>query len=211
MARKKTSESETMNKLEEMKDNSEIESIKAKLNERGYCGNVFKIEKNELISERESGLKVQVSFGYCGHSVAVKMLSTLAETDKEALSSKDINTQCAILNRYNSLMYGMKPQDEIEAMLMSQMITAYELSMKTCKKLAHCEYLNQHDSYSNTANKAMRTYAALVEALTKYRTKGQQKVIVEHVTVNDGGQAIVGNVSTGGRGKDEKLPYNPTQ
>jgi hypothetical protein len=33
-----------------------------------------------------------------------------------------------------------------------------------------------------------------LEALRRYRNGGQQKVIVEHVTVNQGGQAIVGTV-----------------
>ena len=43
-------------------------------------------------------------------------------------------------------------------------------------------------------------YAMQMETLKRYRTGGQQKVIVEHVTVNQGGQAIVGAVSQGGRG-----------
>ena len=34
-----------------------------------------------------------------------------------------------------------------------------------------------------------------VEALKRYRTGGEQKVTVQHVTVNEGGQAIVGSVS----------------
>jgi hypothetical protein len=37
-----------------------------------------------------------------------------------------------------------------------------------------------------------------MEALDKHRGKGQQTVRVEHVTVNAGGQAIVGNVRGGG-------------
>jgi hypothetical protein len=43
-----------------------------------------------------------------------------------------------------------------------------------------------------------RTFAAQVEALKRYRTGGEQKVTVEHVTVNAGGQAIVGSVTHGG-------------
>jgi hypothetical protein len=39
-----------------------------------------------------------------------------------------------------------------------------------------------------------------VEALKRYRSRGDQTVRVEHVTVNEGGQAIVGNVNHGGRG-----------
>jgi hypothetical protein len=40
-----------------------------------------------------------------------------------------------------------------------------------------------------------------VEALQRYRGKGQQKVTVEHVHVRSGGQAIVGTIHPGGGGK----------
>jgi hypothetical protein len=49
----------------------------------------------------------------------------------------------------------------------------------------------------------LRTFVAQMEALKKYRTGGQQKMIVEHVNVNEGGQAIVGTVNQGG-GKNEQ-------
>ena len=45
------------------------------------------------------------------------------------------------------------------------------------------------------ASRLSRAFATQVEALKRYRTGGQQKVTVEHVTVNQGGQAIVGNVT----------------
>ena len=44
------------------------------------------------------------------------------------------------------------------------------------------------------ANKLSRTSALLLDALNRHRGKGQQKVTVEHVHVNAGGQAIVGVV-----------------
>jgi hypothetical protein len=50
----------------------------------------------------------------------------------------------------------------------------------------------------NAASRMSRTYAALLEALNRHRGKGQQVVRVEHVTVQAGGQAIVGTVSQGG-------------
>ena len=55
-------------------------------------------------------------------------------------------------------------------------------------------------TYEQMLNKLARTFATQVETLRRYRTGGQQNVRVEHVTVNEGGQAIVGNVG-GGRGK----------
>jgi hypothetical protein len=39
-----------------------------------------------------------------------------------------------------------------------------------------------------------------MDTLKRYRSKGEQKVTVQHVTVNEGGQAVVGDVRTGGRG-----------
>jgi hypothetical protein len=56
-------------------------------------------------------------------------------------------------------------------------------------------------------NKLARTFAAQVEALKKYRSAGEQTIRVQHVTVNDGGQAIVGNVSQG-VGVQQKMEAN---
>lgn len=46
-----------------------------------------------------------------------------------------------------------------------------------------------------------------MEALKRYRTGGEQKVTVQHVTVSEGGQAIVGNVTQGGGGRAPKKPF----
>ena len=45
-----------------------------------------------------------------------------------------------------------------------------------------------------TAARLMRAYATQVEVLRRLRNGGQQFVRVEHVHVNDGGQAVIGNV-----------------
>ena len=70
----------------------------------------------------------------------------------------------------------------------------------------------QQDSAQTALNKLARTFAAQVEALKRYRSSGEQKMTVQHVHVAEGGQAIVGNVSTtaaGGRGhrKTEDQPH----
>ncbi len=40
----------------------------------------------------------------------------------------------------------------------------------------------------------MKTYALQMEVLRRLRTGGHQFVRVEHVHINDGGQALIGNV-----------------
>ena len=62
----------------------------------------------------------------------------------------------------------------------------------------------QQDSAGNLAVKLLRTFTTQLEALQRYRGKGQQKVTVEHVNVNAGGQAIVGTVHRGPTNKIEE-------
>ncbi|MBZ9799591.1 hypothetical protein [Mesorhizobium sp. ES1-4] len=56
---------------------------------------------------------------------------------------------------------------------------------------------SQLEAYERSMNRLARTFAAQVEALKRYRSKGEQRVIVKNVTVKDGGQAIVSNVAQG--------------
>jgi hypothetical protein len=67
-------------------------------------------------------------------------------------------------------------------------------TMKAARRLANAEMIPQYDSALMAVNKLARTFAAQVEALKKHRSAGEQSIRVEHVTVNEGGQAIVGAV-----------------
>jgi hypothetical protein len=46
--------------------------------------------------------------------------------------------------------------------------------------------------------KLLRAYCIQVETYRRLRGGGEQKIIVKHVTVNEGGQAIVGAVNSQG-------------
>jgi hypothetical protein len=96
---------------------------------------------------------------------------------------------------------GIAPRDPLEGMLAAQMVLTHETAMD-CFRRAQVPGQTFEARRMNLefANKLMRSYASLVETLDKHRGKGQQVVRVEHVTVNAGGQAIVGAVSQGGRG-----------
>ena len=49
----------------------------------------------------------------------------------------------------------------------------------------------------------------LLDALNRHRGKGQQKVVVEHVHVHAGGQAVVGAIETPGEGIDGNQKDQP--
>ena len=96
-----------------------------------------------------------------------------------------------------AMVRGIGPKDEIEAMMAAQMAAVHMTTMTFARRLAHVDNIPQQDSAERAFNKLARTFAVQVEALKRYRTGGEQKVTVQHVTVNEGGQAIVGSVSPG--------------
>ena len=107
-------------------------------------------------------------------------------------------------------LIGIAPKDEIEGMLAAQLIAAHNAAMEYHRRamLAEQTFEGRHENLSQ-ANKLSRSCAVLVEALNRHRGKGQQKVTVEHVTVNAGGQAIVGPVQPPGGGAPSKTEERP--
>ena len=87
-------------------------------------------------------------------------------------------------------------------MLALQMGAIHAAMMAMAARLNASQCIPQQDAAERALNKLARTYTMQIEALKRYRTGGQQRVIVEHVTVNAGGQAIVGAVMTGGGVKE---------
>ena len=111
-----------------------------------------------------------------------------------------------------SVVKGIEPRDQIEAMLAAQMAAVHAASMTFAHRLANVENIPQQDSAERAFNKLTRTFAAQMSALKEYRSKGEQKMTVQHVHVAEGGQAIVGNVNApaegvGARKKVEEQPH----
>ncbi len=111
----------------------------------------------------------------------------------------------AVWNRqFNSItnaLNALKPQDEFEGMLISRLIALHFQSIHYLASAANKESTTE-GIYNNInrTTKLSRLYNETLEALMRYRRKGEQRVIVQHVQVNDGGQAIVGSVLNQGRG-----------
>jgi hypothetical protein len=104
------------------------------------------------------------------------------------------------LNFIVSVIKGIEPRDQLECLLASQMGAIHILIADFVHRLANAKDIQQQDFAERTLNKLTRTFAVQVEALKRYRSNGEQRVTVEHVTVNEGGKAIVGNVAHGGAG-----------
>jgi hypothetical protein len=126
-------------------------------------------------------------------------------------ASKEKEASESGMNFMLSVIKGIEPRDQVEAMLASQMAAVQMALMTFARRMAHVETIPQQDSASNAFNKLARTFASQVEALKRYRSGGEQKMTVQHVHVAEGGQAIVGNVnaSTEGVGARKKSEVQP--
>lgn len=125
------------------------------------------------------------------------LIAQVMQTVKGIVSEEDKKAYMIALDRTRATLNGMKPQDELEALLIAQMIAVHNLAMNYMAKAAQTQDVDRMATYYNGATKLLRTYVAQLEALKKYRMDYRQKIQVTHV--HDGGQAIVGDVNHGGK------------
>ncbi len=101
------------------------------------------------------------------------------------------------------LKKALTPRDGMEVMLCSQLVALHSEGMEFMRRaMLDDQTTSGVDSNVNRVARTLRTFATMADCLRTYRGGGQQKVTVEHVTVQAGGQAIVGTVNRGAGGGD---------
>lgn len=110
----------------------------------------------------------------------------------------------------STAMAAFKPVDEIEGMLAAQAVACHFGAMEAFRRSMNQDQTSDITSRlrKDGANLA-RAMTDMLEALDRKRGKGPQVVRVERVVVHEGGQAIVGNVTPGGRGEERKNEGEP--
>ena len=99
------------------------------------------------------------------------------------------------MNAALAVITAAAPKDEIEGALAVQMACTHTAAMAVLAKLdAAFGTERRVAAFGSTAARLMKTFAMQVEVFRRLRSGGQQLVRVEHVHVNDGGQAVIGNV-----------------
>jgi hypothetical protein len=103
------------------------------------------------------------------------------------------------------------PADPIEGVLASQLIVAHEAAMRMYR-LAWAqppECFEARMKYLARADKATRTTAMLTERLDQHRGRGQQQIVVKHVTVNADQAMVADSIVTGSAPRKEPVPLIP--
>ena len=160
------------------------------------------------------------AFGTRSMEFVDAMLKGVGMATEDHSASKDFGPGSPDQLAFNAALAvidGVRPKDEVEAMLAANMavanITLLELVARTRAAIAGHLYqgngLKRLDVLGNLTNKFMRTFAIQIEALARKRRKGEQTVTVRHLHIHAGGQAVVGNVTHRGGGvtKIEQRPY----
>jgi hypothetical protein len=94
-----------------------------------------------------------------------------------------------------AMVESIKPRDSIEAMLVAQMVSVHVMAMRSACEFATARDIARRESVGRALGRLARTFAAQIEALNRYRNNGAPAVTVQNVSVGDGGNAIVGNVT----------------
>lgn len=94
-----------------------------------------------------------------------------------------------------SMVTNLKPRDSVEAMLVAQMVSVHVMAMRCAQQLATADDLARRDGAARALGRLARTFPAQIEALSRYRSRGEPAITVQNVSVGDGGKAIVGNVT----------------
>jgi hypothetical protein len=122
------------------------------------------------------------------------------------VKNSDAETVASQTSAAGAALVGIGPRDELEGMIAAQLLAAHSAAMECYRRgmLGEQTFEGRRENLAQ-ANKLSRTFSMLLEALNRHRGKGQQRVIVEHVTVQAGGQAVVGVVETPGGGDRAEL------
>ncbi len=144
--------------------------------------------------------------GATNRTVGMQLISKVASAIVPAKAGvKEMSNQMGIVAE---LMQALAPQDEYEGQLISQLVVLHEHSMEWLGKAMRAERPDFANIYVNGASKLLTRHHETLDTLLKYRRRGEQRVVVEHVNVHSGGQAIVGTINTEG-GMNKKFEEGP--
>ncbi len=140
-------------------------------------------------------------------NASMLQLQAAARSPLGKISETHINAALAMIE-------AAAPRDELEGALAVQMACCHAATMAILAKMDSGFGTERRiAAFGSTAARLMKAYATQMEVLRRLRFGGQQFMRVEHVHVNDGGQAVIGNVRTQASSQDQQndCDYNATR
>jgi hypothetical protein len=122
--------------------------------------------------------RLMTALGTTSADLAERLITQIVSTihlrpSNEPISAENLNAALAAVT-------GIGPQDEAEAMLAAQMVGVHWTAMALLSKAGSTNDRALLNDAGNLAVKLLRTYPAQLDALKRYRSAGEQHVVVQH-------------------------------
>src|ERR1700730_10954650 len=127
-------------------------------------------------------------------NASLHQLQAAAQFPGSGISETGINTALAMIEAF-------APQNEVEAALAVQMSCTHIVAMSVLERLGPGGGSEDRAvRLTSAATRLLRAFTNQFEAYRRLRHGGDQFVRVEHVHINEGAQAVIGNVHPRGGG-----------
>lgn len=139
---------------------------------------------------------------------------------KETLDNPDVAAMEASAERTSLCLQGgtdvaalaldasnsIQAENSLEKMLVHQLAVLHKASMKTMSRATRYASIETAEQVRlmNAAARAMDVFQRGLLTLQRLRSGGQQTVVVQHIQVEQGAQAVIGPVQTGGDKGNER-------
>ncbi|MBU1665652.1 MAG: hypothetical protein KKG92_09645, partial [Gammaproteobacteria bacterium] len=134
----------------------------------------------------------------------MRIVNTLKAPDVAALDASAhrlqlvdlLGTDCAAmaLDAADSIQAG----NSLEKMLAHQLAVAHKTALEITGKAIFEQNVGDRARLLNLAARMMETFQKGLLTLQRLRSNGEQRIVIQYVTVADGGQAVIGTVNHGG-------------
>lgn len=148
-----------------------------------------------------------IKLGSGGEAIDQKhggLVNTLTEPTVAALEASNHRTELLTQLGTDIAAMALDAADTIgagnslEKMLAHQMAGLHQASMKMLHRANLMQGADHSVKYVNAAIKASTAFQGAMTTLARVRDDKRQHILVQHVNVGAGGQAVVGSVTTGG-------------
>lgn len=157
---------------------------------------------NLNVSKKEA---LELFGGSDSNSFNATMLGEVLTSMAMANTNSDPNVLAMAVQAAGAALKAFKPTDAIEGMLATQAVALHFGAMECLRRaMISDQPFEIATRFRKDAANMMRAMTEMLDALDRKRGKGPQVVRVERVVVHEGGQAIVGNVTPGGRAEGQK-------
>ena len=158
-----------------------------------------KISSGEVVTRKHSGETFKPGI----------IRDTLKDGGRVAIDASIDRTDLMLKSNFNIVALAVDAADSIKAENSLEKMLAHQMAL--CHKAAFelmDKSLSQRDTVeqvrlSNAAARLMATFQQGLLTIQRLRNNGNQTVTVQHVHVEPGGQAVIGNVQAGGCGAGE--------